>query len=76
MAIYQSQILVTSLYVSIFLIFLYVAMFQVESYSFHEQGASALLFAPGHNQLVTAGKRLCLTVCCNIFHTKKWYMAK
>ena len=56
MAIYQSQILVTSLYVSIFLIFLYVAMFQVESYSFHEQGASALLFAPGHNQLVTAGK--------------------
>jgi len=29
----------------------------VESYTFHESGASALLFAPQHNQLVTAGKK-------------------
>jgi len=29
----------------------------VESYNFHESGASALLFAPQHWQLVTAGKK-------------------
>merc|ERR1712062_265308 len=29
----------------------------VESYTFHESGASALLFAPQHNQLVTVGKK-------------------
>jgi len=29
----------------------------VESYTFHESGASALLFAPQRNQLVTAGKK-------------------
>lgn len=29
----------------------------VESYTFHESGASALLFAPQHYQMVTAGKK-------------------
>ncbi len=29
----------------------------VQSFSFHESGASALLFAPQHLQLLSAGKR-------------------